>query len=816
MSRTGCIALTAVIVALAAGPTERAAARAQTQAQEVARVPAVPDMITNGDVNLDGYFDIFDIMQLERTASAQITPTSQELRAGDVDGNGKLTNFDLLVLNEALSRSQAGIPMFDAVKTSIEDDIGRTSDNVEIYLDLARFYRKEGLLSRAKGVLQSIMEALDPQHPLYNQVSGLFNTVSNEEIAAANSDEESLNTDVSADNTLTGKVSLRRKVVQLKGRLSQLLKDKTFSAHYNGKRVKSKLGNVMDDMLRSIGEDRMVEPEEFDKFNGQVRQVLEDPENLVKNLDTEQRDRISRLVNQSTVPMREEAIRIKQEYEDRLKTAPPVAPQANVATGPGQILNRNEQRLEKDVAQAAMQVEGRIVANPPTISPDTISLVKPTYNLHWDVSNVLGAKNASLEISKANTKFSNPRGQAPDQQGTLYYAPTLGGVSGERRGSALELEGVGIYYYRVAALNARGELISTFSDAIDLIVVYNNLITIANKPEITPGTISPGKPEYTLHWDVNNVEGAKDVAVEISKPDVEFTNPNGNDRDRASTFFFNPSLGKLSGSFTSNITGLGGPGKYQFRIIAVSPYSDFMGMWSNPATLIVTDGSHGAEQQMLKHEEPPVPESPKVESTNGNLSFSWNVTGLGSASGINYEVTLATGDTLGTGVSAGSALGQVLLSATAKGDSGSVNIDLTKLKGPGNYILRISAVDGTGKLVSSWSKPARITVQKPAAAAPAVSERRPAAVTAETPAGPPDTSAAPAGEKPPEGGKSLEVVSNNIPLYQLNNPSSPEVVTLNKGDLLIHVETNGLWYRVYYPVGGKYGWLLSFSVKNVE
>jgi hypothetical protein len=29
------------------------------------------------------------------------------------------------------------------------------------------------------------------------------------------------------------------------------------------------------------------------------------------------------------------------------------------------------------------------------------------------------------------------------------------------------------------------------------------------------------------------------------------------------------------------------------------------------------------------------------------------------------------------------------------------------------------------------------------------------------------------------------------------------------------METNGLWYRIYYPGGGKYGWVLSFNVKNV-
>ena len=69
----------------------------------------------------------------------------------------------------------------------------------------------------------------------------------------------------------------------------------------------------------------------------------------------------------------------------------------------GQRLPRPAEILAISRAQAeefAASMEGRIVANPPTISPDTISLVKPTYNLHWDVSNVLGAKNASLDTRR--------------------------------------------------------------------------------------------------------------------------------------------------------------------------------------------------------------------------------------------------------------------------------------------------------------------------------------------------------------------------------------------------------------------------------
>ena len=79
----------------------------------------------------------------------------------------------------------------------------------------------------------------------------------------------------------------------------------------------------------------------------------------------------------------------------------------------------------------------------------------------------------------------------------------------------------------MAALNARGELISRFSDAAELVVVYNNLDIAATTPLVEPKIVSPQNPEYTFQWDVTNIEGARDAAVEISKPDVVFGNQQG-------------------------------------------------------------------------------------------------------------------------------------------------------------------------------------------------------------------------------------------------------------------------------------------------
>jgi len=67
----------------------------------------------------------------------------------------------------------------------------------------------------------------------------------------------------------------------------------------------------------------------------------------------------------------------------------------------------------------------------------------------------------------------------------------------------------------------------------------------------------------------------------------------------------------------------------------------------------------------------------------------------------------------------------------------------------------------------------------------------------------------------PEG-ETLEVVRSNTPLYEENSPSSSEIAILKKGEKLVRINTAGFWYRVFYPVGGKYGWVLNFNVKNSE
>ncbi len=789
-------------------------------AQVSARPAAATDLITNGDLNRDGVFDVFDIMRLERTVALGMGADAEELSAGDVDGNGRLDKFDLLVLNEAMSKVNDGMPMFDAIKGSIEEDLSRTSDNVETYLDLSRFYNKEQLYQRSRSVLESILEALATNHPLYNQVIGQLNAVKQAEVREQEEAEDFLNQDAyQAAGDLAGKTSLRRAVVQLKGKLSKLLDDQQLSAHYNSKRVKSRLGDVMDDMLRTINRDQMVDAGAFDLFNSNVRSVLENPENLVKQLDPEQRSKIKDLIDTSTGEMRQEAVRLRQD----LVRGPESGGNSRGSAGMGEtMLNRDEARMESNIRGESMEAQGKVPANAPLLEPDTISVIAPQYKLSWDVTNILGAKNSALEISKANSKFSNPRGTEPDPEATLYYTPSLGSVKGERRGNALELEGVGAYYYRVAALNSRSELISRFSDATKLVVVYNNLDIAANVPQIEPRVISPQKPEYSFRWDVSNIEGARDAAVEISKPGRSFGNPGGRARDRLNTFFFNPSLGRISGTYNSNIDGLTGPGTYLFRVIAVSSHEDFMGMWSEVDTLVVVSESSESpsltqvqtDQQPVKPTE--IPPSPELESTDSGFSMNWNIGKIANASGVSFELARLVG---GSAANA-SEVGEVIINQPLEGTSGRFEIDSVLTNKPGRYQARLAAVDSAGNLLSRWSKPSYVSIPATPSGSPAGQSAQTQQPNAEDgQAAPPtakqDEEQAAEPEKQPSG-KSLEVSQNNIPLYEKNSPSSPEIATLKKGEKLIHISSDGLWYRVYYPLGGQYGWVFSFNVSQPD
>ncbi len=585
------VALLAALLALGP-PTALLAQAADTTADTTAAAPpftrATADSVraalgptyaadlslrTNGDLNGDRRFDLFDIIDLEKAVSLGTGVTPEQVQSCDVDGDGQLTGFDLLAMNRALSRIDEGVEMFDAVKGAIEEDLAKSGDNVEIYLDLARFYRKERLYSRSTSVLESILEAMDTRHPLFETVTRTLNHVRGEE--AEQQAEASMDI-LSGDLFLTsgdptGKQGLRSKVVQLQSRLSNLLKDRNFSANYNSKRVRSRLNELMEGMMRKIDSDQLVDPGQMEDYGKSVRGVLEDRENLVRNLDDEQRGRLNQILDQSFQGLRDEAVRLNQEFDPGVAAAGETGGRDGLSRG--MILDRRE--WENRGRQDDQPLDRLVVANPPRLEPDTISIVAPLYALHWDVSNVLGASDAALELSKVNQKFSNPNGIAQDATNTLYYTPSLGAISGQRKGSALELEGVGIYCYRVAALNNRGELISRFSEARELVVVYNNVNTLAHKPEITPAKVSLENPEYTFRWDASNVEGAKDVAVEISRPETAFDNPNGAERDRTNTYFYNPSLGRLSGTFSSSVQGLAGPGSYLFRVIAVSPYGRF-------------------------------------------------------------------------------------------------------------------------------------------------------------------------------------------------------------------------------------------------
>ncbi len=756
-----------------------------------AQAPVDGSTTTSGDMNRDGVFDTFDLLQLERAVTLNLQLPAEEVTVCDVDGNGRLTGYDLLVMTQALKRAQNGdIGMFDAIKNTIEIDLAKEGDNVETYLDLARFYAKEGRLDRSRQVLESIMEALDTRHPLYESINSTLKSVEEQETAKKLLEEGADNEAIyNASEDPTGKMSLRQRVIEMKNKLTDLMKDQRFSAHYDSKRTQGKLDAVMDNMLRKIGKDQMVDPGDVTKFNADVRSVLEDPDNLVKSLSAEQHNEIVKIVDQSTGNMRNAAMDLRQKIT--AVATRKAAEDDSRAMIRQEILDRNPART--NVASDNLRVDKLIVANSPTIEPDTISIVAPLYTMNWDVSNVLGAKDAAVEISKVNQKFSNPRGSAVDKENTLYYNPSMGGVTGQRRGSALELEGVGTYQYRVAAIDTRGELISRFSDPIEMVVVTNNLNIIANRPEVTPDTITAEKPAYTFKWNIENVEGAKDAAVEVSNPGTPFSNPNGRDRDRTNTFFFNPSLGKISGSFDSNIDGLSGPGLYLFRVIGVSPAGEFVGQWSHTDTLIVTTAEAVAQ---AKENGPVVAPPPQIEFQDSAVAVRWDVSLVEKARSVSLEVAMS--DTGGSGVE------KMIFSRKYPGISGSALLKLDELEGRGNYLFRIAAADSGGTLFTLWSRPEIWRYRGQAAATDSASKLTETDAAAEPSAATPS---------PPEG-KELRVSTDKSPLYSDKSLSSPELASLGKGESLILVSRDGMWNRVYYAPKRTYGWVLDLNLEQ--
>jgi len=349
-----------------------------------------------------------------------------------------------------------------------------------------------------------------------------------------------------------------------------------------------------------------------------------------------------------------------------------------------------------------------------------------------------------------------------------------------------------------------------------MVVVYNNLNVAPNKPVIEPLALSPDQPEYSFRWDVSNIEGARDAAVEITKPNHSFGNPGGRARDRQNTFFFNPSLGRISGTFSSSIDGLSGPGTYLFRVIAVSPNEDFMGMWSEPETLLVATSSDDlpqlveseTNQQPQKAAE--IPSSPQLESSDNGLNVSWDVGEIANASGVSFELARLVGGS----VANASEVEEVILSQPLENAIGTFEIDSGLMDQAGRYQARLAAIDSAGNMLSAWSEPSYVSIQNPGESpSPTSSSTVEQPVQQSTSSVPSQQNEEPVPKSPPTG-KNMEVSRNNTPLYEENNPSSPEIASLQKGEKLIHVSSDGLWHRVYYPLGSKYGWVLSFNVSQ--
>jgi len=781
-----------------------------------AQVPLDENVITNGDLNLDGVFDELDLIQLGRSVFLDLALSGEEVETCDVDGDRKLTNYDLLVISDAYNSVQGGeIEMFDAIALAIRKDLVKGGDNVETYLDLARFYRKEKQLESARGVLESILESLDTRHPLYEVISSLRTQIDNEETSQQLIDQIGENVELfRASDDLEGKVSLRRMVLRMKGNLSNILKDSQFAGSYNSKKVKLKLNAVMENMLHKLAGGGMVDPADFTKFNQDVRRVLEDPANIRQNLSPEQKNRLFGEVNKSTTDMRDQAMQLRQKIEKQ-EAARRQAIAQQRASGPEEILDRRDWDPSMDRRNRDFEMDRKIVANTPTISPDTVSIVAPEYFLEWDISNVLGAKGAALEISHKNSKFQNPRGTINDKENDLFYKPgALTAISGKLNLSALKLEGVGNYQYRVAAVNAEGQLMSRFSDAANLVVVFNNVNTIANKPVLEPPEVTLSDPKYTIHWNVSNVDGAKNAAVEISKPNAQFSNPNGRKPDRINAIFYNSSLGSIMGKSSASIEGLAGPGEYLFRVVAVSPEGDFIGRWSDPETLTVR--SEAPEEEPAEVAGPVVPDPPEVSLSESAAVISWDVSRIPGVNGILLEVSPAGSDSSNAGANPGNSPEENSYNQEIIGTKGSLTVNFKDLEGEGNYLARVAAIDTSGSMLGLWSTPTEVRVfSSPAAAAQAQAQEVKSTPTAEISSTRSATFPA-VDDMDLADKKKLMVTRKSVPLYRDMALTSPKVTTLVEGDLLYLVKSNTPWYHVFYPEKRKKGWILVYDVKEIE
>ena len=490
------------------------------------------------------------------------------------------------------------------------------------------------------------------------------------------------------------------------------------------------------------------------------------------------------------------------------ETARTEAENRNRSLVPQERLDRRESGLDRQRPSDNLRIDRKIIANPLKITPDTISLVAPLYTLEWDVSNVLGAKGVVLEISHKDQKFQNPRGIIPDEENQFFISSNeLTSTSGKRSGNAHNLEGVGNYQFRVAALNVNGEFMSRFSDVTELLVVFNNVTTIANIPIIEPNEVTLDNPQYTIRWDVSNVEGARGAAVEISKPDVEFSNPNGSRPDRTNQFFYNPTLGADRGMENSSVEGLPGPGTYLFRIGAISPQGDFIGRWSDPVTLIV--GSETPEEEKPAEVDAlAIPDPPQVSPPDTAVTISWDVSKISGVNGIMLEVAPAETDSANPEASSDNKYNQKIAEV-----KGSHTVNSRDLKGGEDFHARIALIDSTGTMRGLWSPPAQLKVYNSPASARAQDREDSIAAAVVSPG--PETS--PTGDNINLGDrKRLTVKKKSIPLYKEKSLSSDELGTLNQGDLLLLMSSDGLWYRVSIPGQQKEGWVFSDNVEPVN
>jgi hypothetical protein len=203
---------------------------------------------------------------------------------------------------------------------------------------------------------------------------------------------------------------------------------------------------------------------------------------------------------------------------------------------------------------------------------------------------VAGAASYGFEFTGRNLQFTNPNAGLPD--GVNGFGGLGGGVPVFATGFPADLDPAfpaGSYQVRVIGLDAGGQPVGTFSDALTLFLGLQPVPPTA-RPTITapPGgsPVARGAP-LTVTW-TETAPGVPRYLFEFTGPDLVFTNPNAPGPDPVNGFGGLGGGGLVTGTTLQAVVPADIPsGVYQVRVLGLSATNQPLGSASDAITLIV-------------------------------------------------------------------------------------------------------------------------------------------------------------------------------------------------------------------------------------